>query len=147
MVKGINSLKTEAEVNQAVINIQRTLLEAQALALQDRERQSNLMKKIEELESRIKKFDDGDADMKRYELVEFPTGIMAYVLKEGEENSEPSHKLCPKCFGDGKKSILQVVSKRNGGESVRCPSCSQKYILHPFPAVQIETARSSWLAR
>lgn len=147
MLKGIHSLKSEADINSAVINIQRTLLDAQASALIDREKHMELLSRIEQLDKQISSGNKWDEERARYELKEFPTGAFAYVLCEGKANGEPPHKLCTKCFHEGKKSILQVKHKRSGGESVTCTNCNQTMTLSPFPPVQIDYGTSSWLAR
>lgn len=146
MVKGLYSLKNEADINQAVINIQRTLLEAQSLAMQDRERQMELLSRIDELERKIADIENKNSDRNRYKLTEFPTGRFAYVLDEENGNGEPVHKLCVKCWEDGQKSVLQVKYKHSGGESVYCPRCKDSLLLSPFPEVKIERVRrSSWM--
>lgn len=146
MVKGLQALKSEADINGAVINIQRTLLEAQGAALEDRERQMELIARIEILERRLRDLDDVQVDKSRYALTEFPTGRFAYVLKDEAANGEPAHKVCVKCLDEGKKSVLQTVHKHSGGESVHCPSCKEKLVLHPFPEIEIPRfRRSSWM--
>ena len=148
LVKGLQALKTEADINGAVIDIQRTLLEAQGAALEDRERQMELMAKIEALERKLKDIENAQVDKSRYALTEFPTGRFAYVLKDESANGEPAHRICVKCLDDGKKSVLQTVHKHSGGESVYCPTCKERLLLHPFPEVKVPRVRvRSWMDR
>jgi hypothetical protein len=147
MLKGVQALKSESDVNQAIINIQRVLLDAQSSALSDKEKQMELIARIDELERKIAEDHDRQADKKRYKLTEFPTGRFAYVLREGDSSGEPPHKLCAKCFEEGQKSILQVRHKHSGGESVQCPRCKETIVLSAFPEVKVErvSRRNSWM--
>ena len=138
MVRGVHSLKTGTDINLAIISIQQTLLDAQSAALQDREKQMELLSTIAELSKRLDARNALEQDKGRYTLTEFPTGRFAYVLKPEAANGEPSHKLCTTCFNDGKKSILQVKQKHSGGESVICPTCKEALTLSPFPPIRMD---------
>ncbi|MES1973113.1 MAG: hypothetical protein V4472_11690 [Pseudomonadota bacterium] len=147
MLKGVQSLKSETEINQAVIAIQRTLLEAQLSALQDRERHSDLLSKITQLESIIAVHDRWTEQKARYRLTEFPTGRFAYVLLPDFADDEPPHKLCVKCFQEDRKSILQVSNKHSGGESVYCQYCKEDITLKDFSYSEPISIgrRTSWI--
>ena len=146
MLKGIRSFKSETEINQAVIDVQRVLLEAQASAIEDKQRQSDLIGRVNELEARLADVSKWAAEQARYHLTEFSVGRFAYVLKEEASNGEPSHKLCAKCFSDSRKSILQTVKKHSGGESVYCQHCKQKTILQEFAPPEVHTTgRRPWI--
>lgn len=148
MLKGIRSLKSETEVNQAIIDIQRILLDAQTAAIEDKQRQLGLLARVSELEARVANISKWDEERARYKLTEFSEGRYAYVLKEEASREEPSHKLCTTCFNDGRKSLLQTVNKHSGGESVYCQHCKQKTILSNFPPAQvISTGRRPWIDR
>lgn len=141
MLKGVRVLKSETDINLAVIDIQRTLLEAQAAAVDDRERQMGLLGRIAKLEAKLAERDEWEREKRRYRLTEFSDGRFAYVLIDELANDEPSHKLCAKCYNDGRKSILQTVNKHSGGESVWCQSCKEKTILAEFPKQHAQTVR------
>lgn len=132
IAKGIVSLNSETEKNQAVIEIQQILLDAQAAALEAQQRQSELQHRIDQLEKIIENHDSWENDKDRYRLAEFSDGCHAYVLKEGMENSEPQHKLCVKCWSDGVKSILITKTKHSVGEKVRCQNCKEEFTLMRF---------------
>jgi len=66
---------------------------------------------------------------KRYQLKDFGGGTFAYELKESEANGEPIHRLCPTCFQDGKKHILQP----RGGNAYKqdmfhCDGCGHTFV-------------------
>jgi hypothetical protein len=146
MLKGVRALKSEADINEAVIDIQRLLLDTQAAALADKERQFALVDRISKLETQLAAKLRWENEKQRYQLTEFSTGRYAFVLKDNLSGGEPAHKLCAKCFTDDRKSILQTANKHSGGESVYCQHCKEKTTLSTFPPAKTSTApRSSWI--
>lgn len=143
MLKSVRALKSETEINLAVIEIQRILLDAQSAAFDDKERQMGLLSRIAELEARLGERAGWEKEQARYRLTEFPTGRLAYVLKDEMAGDEPRHKLCAKCFTEGRKSILQTVDKHSGGESVFCQNCKVEITLTAFPVEPIQRVRRS----
>lgn len=141
ILKGVRSLKSEADVNQAVIDVQRILLEAQSAAIDDKSRQIEMLKRISDLEARLAESDEWQAEKRRYRLTEFSTGRFAFVLAQDLAAGEPTHKLCAKCFTERRKSILQTVRKHSGGESVYCQDCKQEMVLSEFPSDPVITVR------
>ena len=148
MVKGVAGLKSATDINLAVIEIQRALLDAQSAAFDDRERHAAQQVRIAELEAKLSEIDRWEADKARYQLIETATGVLVYVLKQDSANGDPDHKLCVKCFNEDRKSVLQVVRRHGGGERVECHHCNVKMNLSPFPPVQVDNGRgrSSWMA-
>jgi len=51
-------------------------------------------------------YEKWDSEATRYELKEIVTGIFVYVLKPDHARTEPIHWLCPNCFQQRQKSIL-----------------------------------------
>jgi hypothetical protein len=100
--------------------------------------QFGLLERIRSLEAAVARGQAWDAERGRYQLHEFPTGALAYVLKEESANGEPAHRICPKCYNEGHKSLLQVKSKRGGGERVECHRCASDLLLTPFPEVRVQ---------
>jgi hypothetical protein len=67
-----------------------------------------------------------DAQKKRYQLRGFGGGTFAYELKPSEANGEPIHGICPTCFENGKKHILQACGiDAFEREMFGCYECSQ----------------------
>ena len=146
IAKGASGLKSETEINLAVIAIQRALLEAQTAAFDDRERLAAQQRQIVELESQLTQIRNWEADKARYKLTEAATGVLVYALKPECADGEPDHRLCVNCLNDGRKSVLQVVARHSGGERVGCHHCSFKSTLSPFPAANVDRG-SRWDSR
>jgi formate dehydrogenase maturation protein FdhE len=144
MARGVQALAKDVDLKLATIDLMASIVSAQQSALQAVEAQAEMQKRVAELEAKLAVRDEWDAQRARYKLTTFPTGVMVYVLDPEQAADEPDHKLCPTCFHDGRKSILQVTAKHSGGEIVECQTCQKKLKLSPFPPVQIPTARGIW---
>lgn len=117
ILKGVQSLQSETAKNQAVIEVQRLIIEAQ-------QGLSVSVRQIEKLEADIARLKDWSAQKERYELADTGQGSLAYKLKEGVEPPEPTHWICPHCYEDGRKSILKHESLFVGrAETLVCHRC------------------------
>ena len=114
LAKGISSLKSETDKNQAIIDIQRVLLEIQEAALNDKQRISDLQDKNADLQKSIAREDDWQKIKARYRLTESSGGAFTYNLIDGLEGGEAPHRLCVTCFEDRVKSVLHVTAKAEG---------------------------------
>lgn len=117
ILKGVQSLQTETAKNQAVIEVQRHVIEAQhGLSVS--------LKRIDDLEAEIVRLKDWSAEKQRYELKDTGQGSLAYHLKEGVEPPELQHWICPNCYQNGKKSILKHETLDIGrAETIVCHPC------------------------
>jgi len=129
IAEGYVSLKTETARNEAVINIQRSVLEYQrTIGMAEREYAAGL-KRIDALEAEIVRLKDWSAEKQRYELADAGNGCLAYRLKAGMGDGEPPHWLCPNCYEDGKKSILQPQKHPGLSETLDCPRCQTRLLV------------------
>jgi len=146
IAKGISALKSEADINLAVIEIQRALLDAQEAAFRDKETISTLMGRVDELETAAKAGQGWEQERARYQLEQSPIGAFTYVLKDEHAGGEPTHRLCATCFDKGHKSVLHTTRKGNGGEVVWCGNCKEKLKLAEFnnPVVVMRRPNSRW---
>ncbi len=131
IAQGIAALKTETAINQAVIDIQRLLLDAQrALTEADRTHSGDL-KHATELEQEIVRLKDWSAEKERYQLHAIDGRTFAYVQKPGMENGQPAHWLCANCFDNRHiKSILQFAGMMSEA-AYRCASCDATIRVYP----------------
>jgi hypothetical protein len=92
-------------------------------------REAALLDRVSQLEKEMARFETWEDEKKRYELKEFGKGAFAYSLKAEAQGAEPMHQICPTCYENRRKSILQIVPGNNvrtnlGIKSVhRCPAC------------------------
>lgn len=147
ILKALLGMKVDQEVRSKIVELQNEILSAQSAALNSLAEKAALLGRIEALEQELRSINSWEDEASRYCLTEFPTGVQVYILREDRANAEPSHRLCPTCFQEKRKSILQVKNKHSGGESVECLICKRKLILSPFPTPQVVSAGrpSSWM--
>ena len=123
MAKGLKNMSDTALRNVAVIELQEEIIVAQTV-------QSELIDYINTLEKRLASFDEWDAEKQRYELKEFGRGAFAYSLKADAQSGEPAHQICPTCYENRRKSILQTVPGNNSiGSTHHCPVCETQVAL------------------
>ena len=145
MVKGISALKSETEINQAIIDIQRILLEAQTSALDDKQSISQLLDQISTLQSQVEARQNWATEQSRYALTKSQRGVYFYGLKSEFAVAEVEHRLCTTCFESGKKSILHTTGIIRGGEYVKCLVCNNELQLTDCgPAPKIDYGSQSF---
>lgn len=134
IAKGISALKSETERNDAVINIQRILLEAQESALGDKQAIGELRARLDLLERADFARATWEREKERYVLTRSPMGAYVYSLRPGMPDAEVHHRLCATCYEDGRKSILHTTASHSGGEMVMCQRCEKQTMLADFQA-------------
>jgi hypothetical protein len=93
------------EANTAIINAQTLMLELQA-------KYQELLVQKDELEKRLIQIENWDAEAQKYALTEIVEGVFVYALKADQKDGAPAHWLCPDCYQNKKKSILQFQYSR-----------------------------------
>ena len=115
------------ELNSAVINMQSAVMDAQSMTLEAQGEQSRLIARVVELEEELKQKVNWEGEKARYELTTWG-GNHVYQLREDlKQDSEPTHFLCPTCYENGVKSILQAFNWDNRPHT-RCLRCAQDFL-------------------
>ena len=123
IAKGINSLNTTVERNEAVSKVLEILLSVQSDALLMKEKHSVLLSEIDSLKKKILEFENWSDTEKKYELKEVATQTFLYAYKKSETNPQPSHYICPQCYQDKKTYILQLYYEGEGTTQYQCTNC------------------------
>ena len=78
---------------------------------------------VAELRAQVGKLEDWQDEKRLYTLSDAGNGVLVYRF-DGADQSIPAHDLCPNCFVEGRKSILQPVTRfeRRTGHLI-CHSC------------------------
>ena len=142
IAKGISALKSETEINRAVVELQRTLLEIQEAAFEDKQAISRLVDEKAALAKQLKDLCDWENEKKRYVLTKSNFGAFFYRLRPKAANGEVAHRLCSTCFLDGTKSFLHTTTAHSGGEEVMCQKCKSQLTISDFGSI-IESVRAS----
>jgi hypothetical protein len=142
----ITSLKAAAELTQIAINardagivrakvieLQGQIVTAQTCAMAAQADHSTMLNLVGELEKQVADLKAWDAEKQKYHLTKVaPTSeVLAYTLKEGGGVSEPRHYLCPNCYQDRIKSILQPETRMPYTAKVLvCQRCGSDLYVH-----------------
>ena len=114
-------------MKEALQEVKVSLYEAQTSAFEVVETSGTRAERIRDLEAESKLQDDWAEEAEKYELREVSTNIHAWVAKGTAGYLGKAVKLCPNCFEERRKSVLQHsrVSTSSGlRESVQCARCS-----------------------
>jgi hypothetical protein len=114
LAKTFVDLHDVAAINAKVVELQGQILSAQASAFAANDAQSALLERVHELEQEVANLKAWEAEKEKYQLTEVGRGVFAYTLKEGTGTTEPKHSLCPQCYQEGFKAILQEERRQPG---------------------------------
>lgn len=114
-----------SELYDSILNLQGTLF---TLHSQNHE----LLEAKHQLERQQIELANWEKEAERYELSELCPGVLVYSLKKNHQNTEPFHHLCPNCYQESRKSILQRKDKTTEGTHYHCkkPTCNAVFIDH-----------------
>jgi hypothetical protein len=132
LAKGFQAMKTDAEIRQATAEMLSALIDVRHQVMAAQEAEEALLKKVRDLEEEITRLKAWDGEKQRYELKRYHPGSFAYALKEGMEAGEPPHRLCPRCYQETKKSLLQATGEIRMRDRVHvCPACKTEVVMGP----------------
>jgi hypothetical protein len=122
IAKGLQNIHDVAARDRAVIELQKEILAAQ-------QAQSTLISRINELEKEAAACEKWGAEKERYALTDFGGNTFAYALKGDAAKGEPPHRICPTCYENRTKSILQFEFRTaiGGRDKYICPACKHEF--------------------
>lgn len=108
-VKTAKGFQEDQKVASAVAEVQNSLssLLGEHIALQ--KLYGDAINEMASLKERVREIDDWKVISANYILTDVDNKTFAYALREDVETEEPHHILCPHCYHEEKKSILQFV--------------------------------------
>ena len=126
MAKGFLELKSLADVQGKVIELQSAILSAQSSALAANADQAAMAEEIRKLREQLAFAEAWNQEKQRYELLALEPGVFAYSLKKATAEEEPAHWVCARCFNTGAKYILQNQGEFYGASEYLCNGCNSK---------------------
>ena len=134
----LKGFKTAVEITKRILNISKdTDLKKEVIELRDfilsiQSKYSTLLDIKNQLEKKLIEYEDWDKTESQYQLKEITSGIRVYSPKEDSGLSDSDHWLCPNCFNDRKKSILQLdFDDDELGQYYICPKCKTRFCSRP----------------
>lgn len=139
---GFKDMAVETEAKVRTVELMNAILSAQASALQAQEVQQALLKRIDTLEAELMRMKAWDDESQRYELADAGQGVLAYRIKAEVQPSEPPHWLCPNCYGEKKKSLLQPENRFPGRTQwLVCTRCHTELLIKGVRDMNTQASR------
>lgn len=125
ITKGMLSLKSQADLSSLAIDLNSKLIDAQQAIFAVNDERQRLLDKIRELEKKLEQVDDWELEKARYRLMSPWSGkpVLVYLLKKSSANGEEPHWLCPNCFHQRRKSVLNTNRENGARVHLVCPIC------------------------
>lgn len=132
IAKSIAAISKDAEVNTKVIDLQTVILEVQGNLLSMQNDYSRLLQEKQTLEQSLADKQAWEDAKRRYELRQLGENTYAYALRGEFQQEEPAHLLCPNCFSNEHKSILQMHHRQGPEQYFHCHACKMLLtVRHP----------------
>ena len=129
----LDTAKSLKDMNDAVIR-NAAVIELQEKILAAQEQQTSLLEYVIQIEEKLESFEKWENEKKRYEMETTSGGSVIWSVRPDAQGSELPHKICPNCYENRKRSILQPkrpsIADRQTGAAPRlfCPSCEIEVI-------------------
>lgn len=131
--------KVDSAVTEKAIGLQTSIISLQSTLMTIQNENQELLHEKNELTQKLSEIEKWNAEAEGYKLTEITSGVFVYVANS--QGDDPVHWLCPNCYGDRRKSMLQSEGTGIEGTDYSCPKC--KMIIHdPTKRVSISFASS-----
>lgn len=126
IAKAMKELHLQTDIQTKVIDLQSAILSAQSDALTTQAEQSTMIQKIRDLQEEVARVKAWDKTKQRYQLITPWDGCHVYALKDASKGTDPPHWICPHCYEDDRRSMLNNSKKhdRVTRDIIKCPHCS-----------------------
>jgi len=120
--KSMLTVRDMVLLQESLIELNGEIIRAQEHAISANQTQATLVNEKRDLEKQISDMKIWETEKEKHALKELPRGIFVFCVKESANSSDPIHFLCPNCYEDSRKSILQP--------EIRTPGMSQVLVCH-----------------
>ncbi|MGR9099980.1 MAG: hypothetical protein ACU826_05370 [Gammaproteobacteria bacterium] len=126
-IKAIADVATDASVQQKTVELNNVIIPLQSAIMEMQAEHQNLIDVKNSLEQELLNYKNWDSEKSNYELKEVSFGVRVYVEKTGEDSVYNRMWLCPKCFHENKKGILQLQRAHPSPREYICHSCNSLF--------------------
>lgn len=141
--KSFLSLRDEATIQQKVIELQGTIIQAQQSAFAAQQERAEFLETARTLEAEVARLKNWNDEKKNYDLVAPREGVPLYRLKVSD--SRIPHYLCSHCFENGSKAmIIRTPHIRDYFFVHRCPKCSTEYQFEEYESPELMVYTSDY---
>ncbi len=107
IAKNLVGIRDSAKLQEAVMQFNSAIIDAQSKIISSQGVQSELTAKIDELEKECVSLKDWEAEREKYTRKEVAPGAFVYIANDYVGKFQSAHKYCCNCFDNYKKSTLQ----------------------------------------
>jgi len=129
------SSKVASQIADKVIPLQSLILslEAQCFDLQAKHHLAE--EENRKLRQQLAEREQWEVEAAKYQLLGLGYGAFVYAAKPDNQSEEPMHWLCPHCYQQQRKSILQRTDRcaPSGAAQLACPACEKVIVTNAFP--------------
>lgn len=122
-VKGAKAAIDKVEISNQLAEIYDKIIAAQSQTLSLLSENVKLVQEKNDLNKKVVESENWQKTETEYELTEICPKRFIYVSKKSAESTQPEHWLCPNCWQQKKKSILQGKLERQ----YMCPACKFEF--------------------
>ena len=131
--KSILSTIKDVNLKSQLNDLYDKILELQTGLLTTQTSYFALINENNELKQELNKIRGWELEKSKYKLTEISEGKLIYLYKKQNDSDDPTHGICPQCFPQNMKSILQKFASPDGSfdkYGYRCYSCGFKVYSH-----------------
>ncbi len=126
-IKSIADVATDASVQQKTVDLNNVIIPLQSAIMEMQAEHQDLIDIKNSLEQELMDYKNWDAEKSNYDLTEVSFGVRVYVEKSNEDNICNKLWLCPKCFEENKKSIIQLQKSHPQPSEYVCHFCKSLF--------------------
>ncbi len=132
-VKGIRELGVGNRVSALSLDLESKLITAQRLTFTLQAEHATALCRTTELEEEIKKLRNWAEEKTNYELKEIFPGTHVYSLKPNIQGHGSQHHICPNCYENAVKTILQSSGYTKVHKTLVCHTCNATFLGEQIP--------------
>lgn len=143
LLKAAVDLRDFVKAETAMVDLLGKVNMALVAANAAQEEISEKRREIQRLNDEITTLRDWASEAKKYSLVERVPGVFVYRRTEDSADAQPMHDICANCYGDRKKSVLQLQHVDFGRvEVLVCTRCDSKTVIRGHLPDQVTGRRA-----
>lgn len=135
VIKELRTLKTDAAVAEKAIELNGLILDIQEQFIAAQAERAALAKEVERLQAELEAKNNWESEKAKYQTHIFESSALAYSLIS--EGDAPQHFICPNCYEEEQRRILQPCSM-TAGNGLKCPRCSTQILTKPY-RIRVDT--------
>lgn len=128
LAKGLKDVHDQVKINEIVIELQGKIMEAQEAVRDGRD-------KMQEMQSALEQYQNWEHTSSSYKLKLFNNNNLAY---EFIGTDQPNHFICPNCYENKRRSILQYKGDYFGEQRYDCKNCKSDFVLGNSGATRLD---------